>query len=200
MRIKLLFLFLFFSLYAFSQQELLDPDTLQAQKIYTSMESALAANPDSVFRLNLSKRKLTEIPTQVYSFRNLQELNLGKNKFTELPDRIGDLRNLQRLIVSGNKLKAIPHSIGKLKNLVYLELNRNVIESLPPEIGYLINLEELQLWDNELSDIPDEIKNCSSLKTVELRGILFTEDEQRRIQELLPFTKILFSPACNCKQ
>lgn len=199
MRIVLLFMLVIQSFPALSQLELLDPDSLKQQKIYTSIESALAANPDSVYRLSLVKKKLKDIPASVYSFRNLQELNLSKNQFTELPDRIGELKNLQRLTVSNNKLKAIPKTIGKLTGLVYLDFNRNLIEAIPPEIGNLINLEELNLWDNELSIIPDEIKNCGSLKTFELRGILFTEDEQKRIQELLPFTHIYFSPACNCK-
>ena len=110
------------------------------------------------------------------------------------------LTNLQRLKANNNKLVEIPATIGKLSLLQKLELNRNVIEKLPEEIGKLNNLEELSLWDNELSDIPDEIKNLGSLKVLELRGILFTDEQQRRIHELLPYTKLFFSPSCNCKQ
>ena len=62
-----------------------------------------------------------------------------------------------------------------------------------------MNLEELQLCDNEIDYIPDEIHNCGTLKVLELRGILFTDEAQKRIIELLPYTKVYFSPSCNCK-
>jgi hypothetical protein len=55
------------------------------------------------------------------------------------------------------------------------------------------------MWDNEVSEIPDEIGSLSKLKVFELRGILFTEEEQTRVKNLLSNTQVLFSPSCNCK-
>ena len=98
-----------------------------------------------------------------------------------------------------NKLTKLPDEVGNLQNLTYLGLNRNLIEELPTSIGNLENLEVLELWDNELYSIPDEISNLKKLKTLELRGILFSNEEGTRIDSLLPNTKVMMSPTCNCK-
>jgi Leucine-rich repeat (LRR) protein len=166
--------------------------------IYHSLASALK-NPDKVFRLNLTKRRLAEFPVEILQFNNLEELDLSKNKIKELPSGIGKLKNLRRLNFSFNKLTKLPVEIGNLTNLVYLGLNRNVIEELPTTIGNLQNLEVLELWDNELYNIPEEIGNLKKLKMLELRGILFSDEEGARIDSLLPNTKVMMSPTCNCK-
>ncbi|HMU77228.1 MAG: leucine-rich repeat domain-containing protein [Bacteroidetes bacterium] len=181
-------------------QELWDDAEIDTLPVFRSLNAAMQ-NPDSVFRLDLSKQKLKEIPPQVFELTQLRELNVSRNHLTELPEQIYKLNNLQRLYANNNKLTALPQRIGTLKNLQTLTLDRNRIEVLPPEMGMLHNLEVLSLWDNELSEIPDEIKSLSSvLKKLELRGILFNEEQQKRIHDLLPYTTIYFSPACNCKQ
>lgn len=167
-------------------------------RVYRSFGEGLQF-PDSVFVLDLSRQKRKEIPEQVRNFVNLRELILSKNNIRELPDWIGEMRSLRRLDVSNNNLTALPATIGKLDSLVYLLLNRNRIEALPAEIGDMSSLEEIELWDNELSIVPDEIRNLRRLKMLELRGILFSPDEQDRIRKLLPETDVLFSPPCNCK-
>jgi len=166
--------------------------------IYRSMASAMQ-NPDKVFKLNLSKKQLKEFPTEIFQFKNLRDLNLSHNKITSLPKEIGTLENLERLNLSSNKLDSLPQEIGNLSNLVYLGLNRNEIGDLPATIGNLENLEVLELWDNEINNIPDEIGNLKKLKVLELRGILFSNDEGARIDSLLPNTKVMMSPTCNCK-
>ncbi len=181
-------------------QELLEPEAIHAMPVYRSLTAALQ-KPDSVFRLDLSRQKLKTIPQEVFSLNHLVELNLSRNQLTEVSENIYLLNNLQRLYLNNNKLQALPQRIGTLKNLQVLNLDRNRITELPAEIGMLNNLEELSLWDNELSDLPEEIKSLSSiLKKLELRGILFNEDQQKRFHDLLPYTTIYFSPACNCKQ
>ena len=182
---------------AFAQDE---PDVnsdWSGYKVYTSMAMALQ-NPDSVFILNLSKKKLSELPQEIKQLKNLQKLDISKNKLKELPAFIGSLAGLIELDASANNLEKIPAEIGYLKNLKRLNLNRNVIDSLPVEIGQLSNLEYLEMWDNELEYVPDAIKNLRNLKVLELRGILFEKEEQNNIQNLLPDTKIYFSPPCNC--
>ncbi|CAN5425978.1 hypothetical protein BH11BAC2_BH11BAC2_12140 [soil metagenome] len=178
-------------------QNVLDSLTLSQQKVFRSLAAA-QLQPDSVFRLDLSKKKLKSLPEEIKNFKNLQELKISRNDLKELPEWIGDLQNLTSLDASNNELAALPPEIGKLKNLVFLGLNRNIIESLPHEIGMLSKLEIIEMWDNELDSIPDEMKNLHSLRVFELRGILFTESAQRQIEELLPDTQIYFSPSCNC--
>ena len=194
---------IFFLVYIFAMQSLiaqalLDSVTLLQQRVYKNLNIALQ-NPDSVFILDLSKKKLKEVPHDVFRLKNLQILNLSRNDIKDLPSEISILSNLQKLNLSNNNLKRLPPNIGDLSNLIFLSLNRNLIESLPPEIGKLKNLEVLEMWDNELSTIPDEVKGMYNLHEWELRGILFTEEEQHRIHSLLPDARIYFSPSCNCK-
>jgi Leucine-rich repeat (LRR) protein len=166
--------------------------------IYRSISVALQ-NPDKVFRLNLSKTRLREIPADIFKFRNLRELDLSRNRIDSVPAAIGSLVNLTSLNLAGNNLELLPDEIGNLSRLVHLNLNRNKIVALPKTIGGLASLELLELWDNELYGIPDEIGNLKKLKALELRGILFSEEEAARIDSLLPDTKVFMSPTCNCK-
>ena len=179
-------------------QIVLDSVSLLNQRVYKNLTVALQ-NPDSVFILDLSKKKLKEFPADIFKLKNLQVLNLSRNEIKELPAEISTLANLQKLNLSNNDLKSLPASMGDLSNLTFLGLNRNVIESLPPEMGKLKNLEVLEMWDNELSEIPDELKGMYNLREWELRGILFTDEEQNRIRSLLPDARIYLSPSCNCK-
>lgn len=198
MKKYLLFLFISAFHVAHAQDEpsvqLID-DTMY---IYRSISVALQ-NPDKVYRLNLSKTRMKDIPADVFKFKNLRELDLSRNRIDSIPAAIGDLQNLTSLNLSSNNLELLPDEIGKLSNLTHLNLNRNKIVALPSTIGNLSNLELLELWDNELSGIPDEISKLQKLKALELRGILFSEDEAARIDSLLPNTKIMMSPTCNCK-
>lgn len=167
--------------------------------IYRSLSEALK-NPDMVFRLNLSRHKLDSFPAEVLLFKNLTELDLSRNRLEEIPAGIGELSHLKRLNLANNKLVDVPAEIGQLRELVFLGLNRNMLVNLPPSIGNLQNLEVLELWDNELEDIPDEISQLQNLKILELRGILFTDEMQQRIDSLVvKSAKIYMSPSCNCK-
>ncbi len=187
-----------FQMYSSNAQTLLDSLSLSQQKVYKSLSFALQ-NPDSVFKLDLSKKKLKEVPVDIFKLKHLQILNLSRNDIKELQPEINELVNLQEFNISNNSLKSLPASIGDLTNLKHLGLNRNLIEALPPEMGKLKNLEVLEMWDNELGEVPEEVKGMYSLRVWELRGILFSIEDQNRIHMLLPECKIYFSPACNCK-
>jgi hypothetical protein len=57
----------------------------------------------------------------------------------------------------------------------------------------------LELWDNEIGTLPDEMGQLRSLRYLELRGILFSEEQHVQFREMLPDTQIMLSPSCNCK-
>ncbi len=173
-------------------------DSIAIKRTYVDLGRALADNPN-VYRLKLNKKKLKTLPPEIFELRNLEYLSVANNKLKEIPPEIGKLTKLKELNISGNKLNRLPGQIGNLKELKTLNLNKNVLEVLPHEIGELINMTELLLWSNELDDLPDEIANCTSLKTLELRGILFNAEQHDRFFKLLPVTEILLSPPCNCK-
>ncbi|MBK7886009.1 MAG: leucine-rich repeat domain-containing protein [Bacteroidetes bacterium] len=199
---KYILLFLFFIAPNFVAdsygQEVLDSASLSLQRSFRNLGDALL-QPDSVFKMDLSRQKRKVVPEEVRKFRNLQVLKLSRNNLREIPEWIGELKNLQVLDLGYNKLKALPPGIGNCKQLVFLGLNRNLIETLPKEIGQLELLEVLEMWDNEVQYLPEEIKMLHNLKVFELRGILFSQQEQDQIRQLLPDTDVLFSPSCNCK-
>ncbi|HQP16886.1 MAG TPA: leucine-rich repeat domain-containing protein, partial [Bacteroidales bacterium] len=81
---------------------------------FTSLEEALK-RPAAVYRLNLQRQRLAEVPAEIFSFEHLEELNLSHNRIKELPGQIGELKNLTILNLSHNKLVELPLEIGDLQ-------------------------------------------------------------------------------------
>ena len=177
--------------------QLLDSLALDTIHEYTSLEEA-QKNPDKVIKLVLKRSKLKQIPSAVFDFVNLQYLDLSKNQISELPQDIAKLSKLQVLVLSRNRIESLPGQIGLLKNLKTLNVNQNELISLPPQIGQLENLTVLDLWSNNITTFPDELKELKKLKRLDLRVILLNDEEQKKIQLLLPHTQIFFSPSCRC--
>ena len=179
--------------------QLLDSVALSKQIEYTDLTEALK-NPEKVYKLNLRKKKLKEVPKEVFMFTNLQELNLSKNKLTEIPKEIIALSKLEKLDVSANDIDTLYSEIGQLINIKKLILNQNVISHLPSTIGNLTKMSFLDMWGNEIQEFPKEItKLQNTLKVVDLRVISIHDDKQDEIIKLLPNTKFFFSLSCNCK-
>jgi Leucine-rich repeat (LRR) protein len=193
-------IFLFSFLFAGfeSQAQLLDSIALSKEPEYSDLIEA-TKNPEKVYKLNLHKKKLKEIPKEVFSFTNLQDLNLSKNKLTEIPIDIGKLTNLQVLDVSANNIAVVPKEIGTLVNIKKLIFNQNDISSLPPEIGNLTKMTFLDMWGNNIQELPKEISKLqNTLKVIDLRVISIKDPKQEEIEKQLPNTKMFFSKACNC--
>lgn len=178
-------------------QAFAQPDYEISGTLYTSLKQAMAS-PDSVTRLKLKRKGLTEIPPEVFNFSNLQELDLGSNKIQNLPSNLGELKNLKILRLNRNKINEVGKEIGNLSNLIYLDLGHNQIQALPFEIGNLKNLEFLQIWGNEVTMLPESINELTALKWLDMRAILLTESERENLLEQLPQTEVLISPGCNC--
>ena len=175
----------------------LDSAQFHSATIYTNLKEALE-NPDKVYRLNLSKKKLKVFPMEILKLKNLQELNLSKNKLDSLSEKIGLLTNLQILNVSGNKLIELPDSIGELKNLKKLVGSRNNLIAIPKRIGDCENLEILDLWENDISTFPEELSKLQKLRWMDLRVIMIDDNMQEHIRQLVPKAKVFFSPSCHC--
>jgi len=73
------------------------------------------------------------------------------------------------LVLSYNGLNSLPDGFTHLNNLTGLDLDENNLSILPEEIGHLVNLTELDLSGNKIP-----------------------EEEQERIQQLLPDCIIYF--------
>jgi len=166
-------------------------------KVFTDLEKA-KQQPDSVFKLKLRRRSYTEIPQDVFLFRNLRELDLGNNRIVLIPSEINKLQKLEFLVLERNRLTSVSQQVGELKSLRYLDFGLNKIASLPKEIGNLANLEFLQIWGNELTVLPPNLSKLEKLKWLDMRAIILSPTERDEITELVPGAQVLFSPECNC--
>ncbi len=177
--------------------QLLDAVALDSMRTFRSLEKALA-NPDQVYRLDLSGQKLKAVPEGVFLLKNLNALDLSHNKLKALPERMQELRYMQELRASRNKLTALPAGLCRLTHLKRLDLSRNGLRGLPRCVGAFKELVSLDLWDNDLSDFPEEMAEMQALRFLDLRAIQFEVPEMEHLQNLLPATKIFFSQPCNC--
>jgi Leucine-rich repeat (LRR) protein len=166
-------------------------------KIYT-WEQALLASPDSVFRLDASKQKWDSLPARLFTFTKLQYLNISKNRLTDLPTELSALKNLMVIDASRNKLSTFPMVLCQTTQIRKLLLSRNLIPSIPPCIGYYSQLTVLDVWDNPLRSLPEELIKIKTLKMVDLRGILFNSTFQEKWVTAMPETKWHFDPPCHC--
>ncbi|MBI2280113.1 MAG: leucine-rich repeat domain-containing protein [Bacteroidetes bacterium] len=164
-----------------------------------TLEQALKENPLTVYKLTLKKTKLVDLPEAILQFKNLQSLNISKNKLKHFPAMVFKFLYLQKLDVSDNKIVVIPSEIG---NLVYLKefiANQTEIATLPAEIGKLKELVYLDIWGTNVASFPEEIQQLNeTLKEIDMRVIMMSDTENKKIKELLPTTKIHFSKSCNC--
>ena len=180
-----------------TRAQLLDTLALDSAKTYFSLASAMK-NPDQVYKLKLTKKKLTKFPEEILKFKNLNYLDLSKNKIKSLPDGIAELKYLQHLDVSKNQIDSFSVAMCQLTNLRNLIVSQNEMEGFPEEIKNLDKLLRLDAWSNNLVSFPAEIAEMKSLRWMDLRVIQMNAEMQKRIQELLPSTRIHFSPHCNC--
>lgn len=177
--------------------QLLDALALDSVRTYRSLERALK-EPQLVYRLDLSGAKLKEFPTDIRQLTNLNALDLSGNKLKELPDWITELVHLQELRLSRNKFEAIPAALCRLRHLKRLDMSRNAITGLPECVDRWKELVSLDLWSNDIATVPEGIKSMPALRFLDLRAIMFEQDEMDRIQQLVPKAKVYFSPPCNC--
>lgn len=91
------------------------------------------------------------------SEHRINDLDLSKNRLSRLPSSIGILSNLMKLSASSCGLRELPSEIASLKCLEVLNLQGNFIEKLPHEIGKLTSLKSLDLSRNRLTALPDSV-------------------------------------------
>ena len=113
--------------------------------------------------LDLSFKRIKELPSEIGQLTNLTSLSVSNNKLTTLPESIAQLTNLTSLALSYNRLTTLPDSIGKLTNLIGFYITYNQLTTLPDSIGELISLDTLYLDNNQLTSLPESIGNLTNL-------------------------------------
>ncbi|CAF1277997.1 unnamed protein product [Adineta ricciae] len=130
--------------------------------------------------LDLSKRNLTQFPTQLLDFSSLQYLYLEGNQLKQLPnDLFLRLSDLKWLDLRHNQLTSIPHEgLASHSSLQYLLLSGNNLRTLPHELGKVKTLSALNLDGNPLQHPTNEIVKQGIKAVLQyLRDELHTDDD-----------------------
>jgi len=145
--------------------------------------------------LDLSGLDLSELPTELWSLRNLEVLKLGieylgiKNQLTQIPQEISNLTQLQTLDLSSNQLMTLPDSLIQLPKLHSLSVVDNQLMTLPEWLGELTQLQFLNLSSNQLTVLPESIGQLTQLQSLilidnNLTGIPESLGQLTRLQSL----------------
>lgn len=126
--------------------------------------------------LNLERKDLRELPSDLARCSQLRILRLGGNYLSELDARLlVGLENLEVLDLSVNEIAQFPSSLSRLPRLRHLNLNRNHIEGLLRFPSGLTNLEELDLCANGVERVESSLSRLSGLKRLALRSNLLRQ-------------------------
>ncbi|XP_015773486.1 PREDICTED: leucine-rich repeat-containing protein 27-like [Acropora digitifera] len=137
--------------------------------------------------IDLSKKRLTQIPPKVLDLRQLEFLYLEGNLISSLPEDLFDrLPNLRWLDLRNNHISEIPQIIGTHRNLRNLLLEGNNVESLPLELGLLKSLSGLNLSGNPLEYPPQFIVERGT--QVNFLGLNFTQPQNIVFGKMHPRT------------
>jgi len=171
----------------------------QRAPVYTDLKEALLLNNASaVYRLDLSKKRLREVPEEIAQFVELRELRLDRNKLTALPEFLNQLPHLEIFSAEENELKAFPEAMWHWPALRELHLGNNWIERIPLDIDNLQHLEVLSLWSNVIGSFPASLSELGSLRLLDLLNNDMTIEEQELLRIWLPNVQLDLSPPCRC--
>jgi Leucine-rich repeat (LRR) protein len=139
-------------------------------------EADLSAEVKSAFliawptgKLDLSKKRLKEIPPVVFDYEGLNELLLEGNKLEVIPVEIGKLRRLQTLNLNGNPIKELPMQIFELVALEVLALSNTDLRELPEDIDKLTALKKLYVHSTDLTILPPALATMEGLEVLDAR-------------------------------
>ena len=93
---------------------------------YRPVDNIGSINGDSE-AIDLSRKRLNEIPPEIFNTSGLKVLILSDNRLSDLPESLESLRRLEYLDLSDNRFTDLPVVVEKLPSLKYLVLKGNKI-------------------------------------------------------------------------
>lgn len=118
--------------------------------------------------VNMSGNKLSFLPDQFFSLKNVIFLALDDNRLSPIPD----LHRLQSLMVvsfSNNPIAIVPTEFGLLVRLTDVTFSQCLVKNLPHHMANLIYLERFAMPMNELVAVPESLCECRCLRTLEFQ-------------------------------
>ncbi len=160
---------------SFNEKELINPSSpllaseeLMEAKVFYSLDEATIA-PADVFIIRLTNKQLTNFPSEILSFKNLQALDLSNNKLSSIPKNINQLELLQQLNLRRNRFENLPASLAMLDHLTDLKLGLNRFTKIPDAVWNIKNLKKLDLsFNRSLYNISTGIGKLKNLQKLNL--------------------------------
>ncbi|XP_064165890.1 leucine-rich repeat and calponin homology domain-containing protein 1-like isoform X6 [Anguilla rostrata] len=141
---------------------------LSARKLKDFPRTALTHDLTDTVEADLSKNRLTDVPSEVCHLVSLETLNLYHNCIRSIPDSIISLQTLTSLNLSRNQLSVLPACLCGLP-LRVLNASNNKLLCLPEAIGQLTSLMELDISCNEITALPQHIGHLKALRELNVR-------------------------------
>ncbi|XP_035249518.1 leucine-rich repeat and calponin homology domain-containing protein 1-like isoform X5 [Anguilla anguilla] len=141
---------------------------LSARKLKDFPRTALTHDLTDTVEADLSKNRLTDVPSEVCHLVSLETLNLYHNCIRSIPDSIISLQTLTSLNLSRNQLSVLPACLCGLP-LRVLNASNNKLLCLPEAIGQLRSLMELDISCNEITALPQHIGHLKALRELNVR-------------------------------
>ena len=114
--------------------------------------------------LDLQRRKLFYLPTQVSDLVNLTKLNCSINFLNSFPTELQSLTQIEQLYLFDNNFRVFPKTICHLSYLIHLDLSQNQLRELPQDFIHLTHLKSLDVSGNQFSEIPKVIFRLTCLQ------------------------------------
>lgn len=131
--------------------------------------------PPNLTYLHIGDTSLGEIPSIVFSLKNLLKIVATNLGLTSLPDELFSMHALRVLYVGDNELTELPSKISKLSNLEDIWINKNKLSKLPNIFDFLPKLHSFYAEDNYLSYLPDTFSSLKNLSSLNLNGNQFSQ-------------------------
>ncbi|XP_069175230.1 chondroadherin [Procambarus clarkii] len=157
---------------AFSGLRALERLSLYDNQMQHVEENAFSGTGDKLFRLNLGKNHLEDVPN-LQALTNLQVLTISDNHISSL--RMGSFKGLKKLdmlMLENNKIRTLEANVfSELSNLNSLNIKHNHIANISQQAftGLEDNLEWLELGHNRLDHIPSHaLRTLKNLRQLDL--------------------------------
>ncbi|XP_030642179.1 leucine-rich repeat and calponin homology domain-containing protein 1 [Chanos chanos] len=141
---------------------------LSARKLKEFPRTASNYDLTDTVEADLSKNRLTDVPSEISHFVSLETLNLYHNCIRSIPDTIISLQSLTCLNISRNQLAVLPACVCSLP-LRVLNASNNKLNTLPDQVAHLTSLMELDVSCNEITALPRHIGRLKALRELNVR-------------------------------
>lgn len=136
---------------------------IQLSEGFESFPEELFTYKETLEILDLSRNKLSELPSNFNEFKNLKIAFFSENDFEVFPEILGKCPSLTMIGFKSNSINYISEN-ALPKNLQWLILTDNQIECLPDSIGSCLYLQKCALAGNKLISLPVSMSNCLKLE------------------------------------